>query len=79
MQDVAEATALSINDSCSKRACAVPCLYGQWADASPLSTQWLLRLHRRLLGLEAEVLDINAVVIGKPLQEAVGQNALRFV
>ena len=46
---------------------------------SPLGAQRFLRLHRLLLRLEAEVLDVNAEAVVKPLQEAAGQGLLRFV
>lgn len=48
-------------------------------SSSPLGAQWLLRLHRVLLWLETEVLNVNAKTIIKPFQEALGQSVLLFV
>lgn len=56
-------------------------LNGLCADFSysPFATKRLLGLHRLLLWLEAEVLDINAEMVVKQFEEGVGQSVFRFV
>lgn len=53
----------------------------QFADfsSSPFATKRLLGLHRLLLRLEAEVLDINAEMVVKQFEEGVGQSVFRLV
>lgn len=46
---------------------------------SPFAAERLVRLHRLLLRLEAEVLDVDAEVVVEELEEGVGQRVLWFV
>lgn len=56
-------------------------LNGLCADFSysPFATKRLLGLHRLLLWLEAEVLDINAEMVVKQFEEGVGQSVFLLV
>lgn len=47
--------------------------------SSPFAAERLVRLHRLLLRLKAEVLDVDAEVVVENLEDGVGQSVLLFV